>query len=151
MYDTPVSEKFEATTTSKEAYQKWNIPSKYQTPKAIYVYNDTPMNTKTEYKDTFKQKATDKYVHVMPPYIPNEAKFEAKSTHKTDYNSPGKMSKNEDYRPRNKYIPVADSRDFVTTNRGQLDVKVLPVCPAIGWMQQERNIHSDGHIYLGKA
>jgi hypothetical protein len=151
VYDIPVSEKFQATTTSQEAYQSWQIPAKYQTPKAIYVYNDTSMASKTEYKDTFKPKTTTKYVHVMPGYLPNAAKFEAQSTNKTDYARPENFVKTQDFSPRHKYIAIPDSRDFTTENRGRLDSKILPVCPASHWIQKERTIHPDGHIYLAPS
>ena len=151
MYDIPVAEKFVATTSSKLDYLKWTLPPKYERPKAVYVYNNTPFVKKTEYRDTFISKKTNKYVHVMPPYVPNDAKFEAKSTHKNDFNSPGSIKKTEDYRPRNKYIPVTDNRDFITTTKGSLDEKTLPPCPASQWMKEQRSIHADGHVYLAKA
>jgi hypothetical protein len=87
----------------------------------------------------------------MPPHIPNEAKFEAKSTHKTDFNHPGKITKVEDFGPRNKYVAIADTRDFVTEAHGELTSKTLPICPAAGWLNEQRSIHPDGHIYLAEA
>ena len=86
----------------------------------------------------------------MPQYIPNEAKFEAKSTHKTDFNHPGKIAKSEDFGPRNKYMAVNDNRDFMTEARGELTSKTLPICPAANWLSQQRSIHHDGHIYLAQ-
>ena len=87
----------------------------------------------------------------MPPYIPNFAKFESQSTHKTDFNDPGKIARREDFGPRNKYIAFTDNRDFVTEARGQLKSKTLPECPAALWLSEQRNIHADGHIYLANA
>jgi hypothetical protein len=142
---------FESKSVQAQDYKAWTLPPKHQLPKATYVYNDIPMAGKSEYSTSFQPKKTSKYVHVMPPHIPNDAKFEAYSTHKTDFAPFGKVKKSEDFRPRNKYIPTRDSRDFVTTNRGQLDIKKLPPCPAVNWLKVSREIHSDGHVYLAKA
>ena len=142
---------FESKSVQAQDYKAWKLPPKHQLPKAIYVYNDIPTEGKSEYSNSFQPKKTAKYVHVMPPHIPNDAKFEATSTHKTDFAPFGKVKKSDDFRPRNKYIPIEDNRDFITTNRGQLDIKKLPPCPAVSWLKVNREIHSDGHVYLAKA
>jgi hypothetical protein len=107
------------------------------------------MTKQTEYKNSFqKVQLSENFVPTKQSYIPNNSPFECKSTHKSDFLKPEKITKMPNFSPKNQYMAVPDNRNFLTENKGQLSVKQLPICPAIGWMREQREIRSDGHIYL---
>lgn len=140
--------KFDAISTNKEAYQVWQLPPRYQRHKAEYVPSAASFDALTTYKDTYQKKSAERYVHPTPTYVPNDSKFEGKSTHKSDFLPTGNIARSKDFRPRNEYAPVADDRDFVSTMRGAHSPKPLPHCVAADWMQQGTTPHKDGHVRL---
>nr|KAJ3421946.1 Calcium-binding component of the spindle pole body (SPB) half-bridge [Polyrhizophydium stewartii] len=145
---TDVNGKFEAVSTTKEAYKIWELPPRYQRHKAEYSPSSAGFDGLTTYKDTFQPKTAERYVHPAPTYEPNTARFEGISTHKSDFQSTGSVARPKDFRPRNVYVPVADDRDFVSTTRGQHSAKPLPHCGASDWLKVGVETHKDGHVRL---
>eukprot|EP00842_Homolaphlyctis_polyrhiza_P004609 jgi/Hompol1/5149/HPOL_001895-RA len=140
------SGKFEAVSTTKEAYKVWELPPRYQRHKAEYHPSSAGFDGMTTYKDTFQVKSAERYVHPTPVYVPNESKFEGTSTHKSDFLPTGSIVRRSDFRPRNVYVPSVDDRDFVSTTRGQHNEKPLPHCEAGDWIKTGVETHKDGHI-----
>jgi hypothetical protein len=120
----------EGISTTKDAFQVWKIPPPHQRHKAQYNPSSAPMNGKSTYSDAFVQKTTSKYVHPSQIYVANVAKFEGKSTNKTDFPPTGKIIRRENFAPKNAYAMVGDDRDFLSTAQLQYTPKVLPVCPS---------------------
>ncbi|KAJ3297939.1 hypothetical protein HK104_011339 [Borealophlyctis nickersoniae] len=168
----PPATKFEGTTTTSEAFQKWSIPPRETKPKAAYTPNKSPLESHTTCKryiadrralaleitrfvladgDTFQPKTAERFFRPQPVYHANEAKFEGTSTHRTDFQGTGKVQREADFRPRATYLPHADDRDFLTTTRAQHSPKQIPHCPAADWIPLERERHSDGHMYLAES
>ena len=106
------------------------------------------MESRTTYKDTYQPKSAERYVHPIPVYIANEAKFQGISTHCSDFLPTGKITRSKDFRPRNDYVHIPDDRDFVSITRGQHSPKPLPHCEASDLIKAPHQIQKDGHVRL---
>ncbi|KAJ8328748.1 hypothetical protein BDEG_25180 [Batrachochytrium dendrobatidis JEL423] len=145
---TDSNNKFETISTTKEAFQVWNLPPRYQRHKAEYHPSSAGFDGQTTYKDTFSPKTAERYIHPTPTYVPNSAKFEGTSTNKSDYLPTGQILRCKDFRPRNVYVASADDRDFVSTTRGHHTPKPLHHCAATDWVKAGVVSNQDGHVRM---
>ncbi|KAI8920575.1 hypothetical protein BC831DRAFT_478791 [Entophlyctis helioformis] len=142
------SGKFDAISTTKDAYKVWELPPRYQRHKAEYIPSASGFDGLSTYRDTYQPKRAERYVHPTPTYVPNDAKFEGQSTHRADYMPTGVIIRRKDFRPHNEYTVVPDDRDFVSTTRGQHSPKPLPHCVAADWIKMGTESQRDGHVRL---
>jgi hypothetical protein len=126
----PSAAAFDGVSVSKTDYQSWSLPPRFRHEKAKYVANETPFEKTTSYTSNFTAKSAERYIHPKATYAPlSTAKFDAKSTNKTDFLGQ-RAERVKDFAPRNVYEAKADDRDFVSTMRGAHTTKPMPTCPA---------------------
>ncbi|KAI9090527.1 hypothetical protein DFS34DRAFT_585035 [Phlyctochytrium arcticum] len=142
------SAKFDGVTTTQDSFRHWDLPEKAPKHKAAYVPSGAHFQDETTYRDNYQPKAVERTLHVAPKYQAVTTKFEGTSTHRTDFQSPGRTAREPDFSPRAAYNPQHDDRDWGTTMRSQYTPKPIPRCPAVSWIPLERERHSDGHVYL---
>ncbi|KAI9199235.1 uncharacterized protein BJ171DRAFT_462580 [Polychytrium aggregatum] len=152
-YERPPPLKLESVTTNREAFQKWPMPPKLISPKNHLAASSGPFYGLTTYNDTFTPKSIERKVKVRSHYAMKPTKFDATSTHRADYTGePCASPKVLDFRPRARYIPTEDDRDFLTTTKAQHDEKPLPLCKVAELMKgKEAELRKDGHMYLKVA
>ncbi|KAJ3153830.1 hypothetical protein HDU89_008694 [Geranomyces variabilis] len=140
--------KFEGTTTNTDSFRHWDLPPPNQRAKAAYVPNTSHFDDATTYKSNYQPKSVERTARTQLAYQAPSTKFEGLSTHHADFVSPGRQTRELDFRPRVAYNAVGDDRDWLTTMRSQYTEKPIAKCPAVDWMPAERERHNDGHVYL---
>ncbi|KAI8816671.1 uncharacterized protein EV422DRAFT_544456 [Fimicolochytrium jonesii] len=140
--------KFEGTTTNYDSFRQWALPPKDPRQKAAYVPNPSHFEDLTTYKTNYQPKSVEVSHRQIPRYEAPDTKFEGLSTHHSDYANPGRQTRERDFRPRVGYNAIGDDRDWLTTMRSQYTPKPVDQCPAVSWIPQERERHTDGHVYL---
>jgi hypothetical protein len=150
--------RFEGASTAKTAYLPWELPPKFHHKKAVYVPSQGEFNPVTTYKGAYVPKTagislfeSERYVHPATVYQANEAKFEGKSTNKTDFLNPGSTKRVADFAPRNQYHFKKDDRDFASTTQSSHSKKPLPKCAAADWVSIGLESDTGGHVHLKHA
>ncbi|KAJ3037935.1 hypothetical protein HDV00_001214 [Rhizophlyctis rosea] len=148
----PAPTRFEGTTTTQEAFRKWDVAPPPRREKAAYTPSGDKFDGHTTYNNTYTPKALPPHTLQKPSYTFTPTPFSGTSTHRTDF-TPLPYSRPKDFRPNLAYVPVNDDRDFLSTMRKEHTPKSAPVCPAREWMEEgvDRVRGRDGHVYLGEV
>lgn len=85
---------------------------------------------------------------MAPKYQPIvSGKFEGISTHDSDFKEYPGAKKREDFKPRLKYEPKKDDRDFMTVMKKDHNLKPIHHCQ-VSDMLMHKLENKDGHVFV---
>lgn len=143
----PRDTKFDGNTTTSTDYQTWPLPPREARKKVEYVPTAGQLESRSVYKESFEAKIAERVQSMAPKYQPMvTGKFEGFSTHHSDFQGYGDVPRREDFKPRLKYDPKRDDRDFLTVMKKDHDSKPIPRCQAADLLTGPLE-NKDGHLY----
>lgn len=147
----PRDNKFEGVTTQKNDFKTWPVKPREMRKKQEWVASPHRIDAHSVYQDSFGVKEAEKVHSMAPKHQPLvTGRFEGISTHDADYKSYPGVSRREDFKPRLKYEPKADDRDFLTVMKKDHDLKHMSPCAAIDLIHKPLE-NKDGHVFIKAA
>ena len=143
----PRDTKFDGTTTTSTDYQTWPVPPRPSPKKVEYTPTAGAIDSHSVYTESFESKVAERVMSMAPKYQPMvTGKFEGVSTHHSDFQTYGDVPRRPDFKPRLKYDPKKDDRDFKTVMKMDHNSKPLPTCGATSLMKGSLE-NRDGHLF----
>ncbi len=147
----PKNNKFEGVTTQKQDFKAWPVKAREMRRKQEWMPSPHNLDEHSVYQDSFGVKNAEIVHSMAPKHQPLvTGKFEGISTHDADYKSYPGVSRREDFKPRLKYEPKTDDRDFLTVMKKDHNLKTLKPCAAMDMIQKPLE-NKEGHAFMKAA
>ncbi|KAJ1551128.1 hypothetical protein HK096_002989 [Nowakowskiella sp. JEL0078] len=144
----PVGDEFRASTTTEQAFQKWNLSPCDLERRETSVKTNIPFDSVTTYNDTFHPK-TVKFKREESiydkPQPPSNIQFDSTSTQRADYKFNELPEVFYQKQPKKVYVSANENREFVTSTQFNHGFKPLPHCDAGMIADMSRERETDGH------